>query len=273
MTRIRRSVGGEENVLLTTLFSNRLEEPEVINVVQQIRSEDLKMPMKGSKKVSRAVANETVIEEDVETIEEPTKRDRSKISLDDILLEGEEINWRVNIPRRIPRRKLSLTLATFVFILLCIPGMALFEEKEVGGEKFQAYENEIIVSLPGFFVMAVVIGIITLWIKFISIIRASLVITPERVFYEETRYPPRILWLFGVFRENIIKETLRNQIHSTYTRRQVTNRQAWIEFLRKSLWSLIWMIFFGISIALMLYINEENPEVEGISDLYIITPI
>jgi hypothetical protein len=269
MTRIRRAVGGEENLLLTTLFSNRLEEPEVINVVQQIRSEDLKMPMKGRKKKTRTVGNEIVTEDDIEPVEEPIKQDFSKISLADILLEGEEVNWRVNIPRRIPRRKLSLAFASFVFLVWCIPAMALFSEKEVGAEKFQTYENETIVALPGFYTMIVIIGIITLWIKFYSITRASLIITSKRVFYEETRSPSRILWLFGVFRENIIKETLRNQIHSTYTRRQVTERQAWVEFLKKSLWWFIWLISFSISTALILYVNKENPEIAGIYDLYI----
>ena len=81
--------------------------------------------------------------------------------------------------------------------------------------------------------------------------KASILVTKDRIFYEDRITPPRILYYLGLFDRRLISETLRNQIHSTYTQRQVSQIDAWRLFRRHMFRFIIWGSIFGILIGVI----------------------
>lgn len=260
---VLRQIVGDTNPLVNTLLANRLEEPEVIHTMQVVRSQDLGMPMRYACSESEEPSLEggTDVDADADadsstdipsTIQPhdrsavATMDEDSRISVKDLLFKDEEEILRVSVPKEVPKRLLTLALASLVFLSaaasIFIPVM-LFTDSNIEREEVDTSTSAL------FFIafIAVVIGIVALWMKYYSLRRASLVLTSKRVFYEETRNPPWWLFIFGVFRELIIHETLSDQLHSTYVRRQIAQSRAWRGFVRHILMGTFCSILFGLT--------------------------
>ena len=155
---------------MTTLFSNRLEESEIIRTVQIIRSRDINL---GTNFVNASKLRLTSL----------------SLRINDLLLRNEEIVYETNISRNVPRRKLTLIISTLIFFIwLSLVGIILDSE-------------EIDVDLGGFrplieastFLIAI-IAIIALWVKYYSLFNAKLLLTKDRIFFQDVKDPP--IWLY-----------------------------------------------------------------------------
>jgi hypothetical protein len=229
---ILRQIIGENNQILQTIMTNRLEEEEIVDTVQLIRSVDIGLK-------PRYTQGDTK---------------RPLLTFNDLLLQDEEEVFRTNVSRRVPKRKLTLTIASFIFLIwlpiIFLPISYLDEDDS----QFELLTG-IVVLL---FIIFVIIGIISIWIKYYSLYRASLAVTEKRVFFQDIKNPPWWLYYFGVYRETLTSESLRDQIHSTYNSRQYDQRASWSAFLKHSIgWLLLFMVW-GMSIAIW----EANEHVE-----------
>ncbi|OLS20165.1 MAG: hypothetical protein HeimC2_38550 [Candidatus Heimdallarchaeota archaeon LC_2] len=224
-TYLRELVGGD-NKIMTTLFSNRLEESEIIRTVQIIRSRDINL--------------------------KPNFVDVSKLKLtslslriNDLLLRDEDIIYQTGISRNVPRRKLTLTISTIIFVIwLSLIGVIL--DSELIDIDLGAFRPLIEASAA----MIAIIALIALWVKYYSLFNAKLLLTRDRVFFQDVKDPPIWLYLLGMLSEEHVSEVLRDQVHSTYTSRQLNQTMFFRAFLRhfgKGFTYLIgWLILYGI---------------------------
>ncbi|MHA2089882.1 MAG: hypothetical protein ACW98K_03405 [Candidatus Kariarchaeaceae archaeon] len=244
-TMMRRLIG-EERQVVQTVMSNRLEEKEIIDTVQLIRSTDLGLKSKFS---------------------DDTKQ-RPLLTFNDLLLQNEEEVYRTSVSRRVPKRVLTLSIASLVFLLsfsLIFAPFYLLSEDPGFSEAF----------LGGLFFMtliALIVGLISLWIKYYSLYHASLAVTKERVFFQDIKNPPWWLYYLGVYREVLTSESLRDQIHSTYNSRQYDQRASWGAFLRHFSRWLILLSIWGISMGTWLG-NEQIETEESYTLVTILTDL
>ncbi len=233
ITILREIVGGEDNNILTAIFTNRLEENEIIDVVQTIRSEELSIPMKF----------QTHDKQGENSIQSAT------VGLEDLLLEDEDIVLMTNVSRKVPRRVLTLSIASVTILIWIIPGIAIPASMI---DKNPIYNlSNFIAFFSVVYFTGVLILILFIWIKYYSFFKASLIITENRVFFQDRKKPLRLLYLFGIHDELVINESLRDQIHSTYTNRQFTQKIALKSFLHHCIYWLIWLLIMGFMIDLL----------------------
>jgi len=245
-----RELVGADNQLMTTLLSNRLEESEIIRTVQIIRSRDINL---GTNFVDASKLRLTSL----------------SLRINDLLLRNEEIVYETNISRNVPRRKLTLIISTLIFFIwLILVGIILDSE-------------EIDVDLGGFrplieasaFLIAI-IAIIALWVKYYSLFNAKLLLTKDRIFFQDVKDPPVWLYLLGMLSEEYVSEVLRDQVHSTYTSRQFNQTiffKAFLNYLGKWLVYLIaWGILYGV---IKSNIAEGDTTNEYIKNLDILLPL
>ncbi|MDH5401556.1 MAG: hypothetical protein OEY49_03615 [Candidatus Heimdallarchaeota archaeon] len=247
MTIIRRIVG-EENRLINSIFANRLEEKEVIDIAQIIRATDLDLKPKlfADSKVTNNISKEL-------------KRNR-EIQLDDILLHNEKIIYQNSVSKTLPKRKLTLFIASSMILILLISFLALNLEvfypilQDIGF--FKEY-FEVILFIN---IITHIFMIIALWIVYYSIFKTKFSVTNQRVFHQDTKEPPYFLYITGNHKENIIHETLRNQIHSTFTSRQYFNRKYSRSMIKNITNFIISYVIIGISIGFSLALIDIDAE-------------
>ena len=227
---------------MTTLFSNRLEESEIIDTVQVIRARDINL--------------------------EPNNIDSSKnrltsvsLRINDLLLRDEEIIYETGISRNVPRRKLTLTISTIIFVIwLSLIGVVLdTEEIDIDLGAFRP-----LIEVVTFLIA--VIAIIALWVKYYSLFNAKLVLTKDRLFFQDVKDPPIWLYLLGMLS--------RNQVHSTYTNLQLNQSmffRAFLNYVGKWITYLIgWIIMYGLLQSIMA---EDEITNEYIKNLNILGPL
>ncbi|MCY3412903.1 MAG: hypothetical protein INQ03_14795 [Candidatus Heimdallarchaeota archaeon] len=232
-TIMRELMGGEDNSVITAIFANRLEESEIIDIVQTVREGDIGLEHKFKDKQIMG----------------------AKVNIKDLMLKGEKVVLETNVSRKVPRRKLTLSVASLILMMWMPISIAL--------TLAMAEEYALLASHEIFFgALAFAAGlfsllmIIMIWVKFYSFFKASLIITEKRVFFRDKKVPPLILYLLGVHNELIINESMRSQVHSTYTNRQFAQKAAMLAFIRHSYSWLGWLIVFGILQAIYLSMLE-----------------
>jgi hypothetical protein len=231
LTFMRELVGDDENRVITTLMSNRLEEKEVADTMQIIRAGDTGLRAK--------------LFEDTKYFGSNTELAKSRVKrtlqLDDLLLENEEVLYEANVSRGVPRRTLNLSIAS-LFVLGM--GGVLVVPYSLG-----ATPPDYLPLFTIFSGVALVVMVVAIWLLYYSLFRATIVITEKRIFFMDIKAPPRLLYLMGVTRVSKIEETLQSQIHSTYTSRMFRQQQYWRDLVQ-NWWRLILVgIPFGLSIA------------------------
>ncbi|MHA2055373.1 MAG: hypothetical protein ACW99F_17475, partial [Candidatus Hodarchaeales archaeon] len=245
---LMRRIIGEETKIVQTVMSNRLEEQEIINTVQLIRSVDLGLKPRFT--------------------DDSKMAQRPILTFNDLLLKDEEEVFRTNVSRRVPRRVLTLSVASLIYILwffMILAPFYLLSEDPGFSENF----------LGGLFmisILALIIGLVSLWIKYYSLYHASLAVTKERVFFQDIKDPPWWLYSLGVYREVMTSETLRDQIHSTYSSRQYDQRAYWSAFLRHLFMWFILLAIWGISMGMWLG-NEQIETQESYTLVEILTDL
>ena len=227
-----RHLVGEQTQVLDTLMTNRLEEREVVNTVQIIRSRDVNLkPKLFTSKVESGEKN-------------------VKLTFNHLLLQEEKEIYRTNVSRKVPRRKLTLTFASLVFILW----LPLFFVPFAVDYDYFGEDGKLLDEIGGLIFMIVILGlflgIILIWIKYYSFYKASLAVTKQRIFFQDIKDPPFWLHLLGVYREVITSEALRYQVHSTYNSRQINQKLYWRAFIKHSISWLLLLILWGISTSI-----------------------
>ncbi|MCH8909035.1 MAG: hypothetical protein IH840_18295, partial [Candidatus Heimdallarchaeota archaeon] len=236
-TYVRQFIG-TDNTIVNLIMSNRLEEREIIETVQTVRSGDLNLPTTFDKKSGK----------------------KHRLDIEDLLLTGEEITFQSNVSKTVPRRKLTLFAATLIFgVWISLIFIPLAVVSEIDDSSLSAAAVEFVISLAG---VAAFILIITLWVKYYSLFRASLVLTDQRIFFQDRKKPPWWTYYLGLNQETYTTEALRSEVHSTYTSRQFNQSEFWRLFIKHSfkwLFSLmVWGIIFGLWIG-----SEEAARRDG----------
>ncbi len=244
-----RNLVGSENKMMTTLLSNRLEEEEIIKTVQIIRSNDLNLKTNLSSIGGNALNS-------------------LSLRINHLLLGDEEIVYETNISRNVPRRKLTISIATIILLLSFTLVGAVFATSENDVE-IGAFE-----PILGVITMISMISLVfTLWVKYYSLFNARLVLTNERIFFQDIKDPPIWLYLLGILSEEYLSEVLRDQVHSTYNSRQFNQSIYWRLFIGHAVKWLLYVILWGLFYGLILSINEISPEnanndeIEGLETL------
>ncbi|MCE7734868.1 MAG: hypothetical protein GPJ54_08335 [Candidatus Heimdallarchaeota archaeon] len=245
-----RELIGADNQMMTTLFSNRLEESEIIRTVQVIRSRDINLE-------TNFVAASKL------------KLTSLSLRIDDLLLRNENIIYETGISRNVPRRKLTLVISTIIFLIwFILTGLTLDS-------------NETNVDLgaigPLISVLAFIIGIvaiIALWVKYYSLFNAKLLLTKDRIFFQDVKDPPIWLYLLGMLSEEYVSEVLRDQVHSTYTSRQLNQTEffrAFLNYTRKWFVYLVgWGLIYGI---IQSNVSEDETTNQYVNNLDILGPL
>lgn len=249
-----RELIGSENRIMTTLFSNRLEESEIIKTVQVIRSRDIGL--------SSNIMPDSAL-----------KLRSLSLRIDDLLLQEEKIVYETSISRNVPRRKLTLSIATLVFLFWFALIGVVFDTSDPDTEITTGAFAPILIGLA---FIAGLIALIALWVKFYSLFNAKLVITPERIFFQDVKDPPLWLYLLGVLADEQVSEVLRDQVHSTYNSRQFNQSEYWRSYLTYSrkwlVYLILWGIFYGLAISLSDSIHDDTSN-DFIQNLNLLLPL
>ncbi|MHA2274599.1 MAG: hypothetical protein ACXAC2_02440, partial [Candidatus Kariarchaeaceae archaeon] len=247
-----RNLIGAENRMMTTLLSNRLEEEEIIKTVQIIRSRDLMLQTDLAKA-------------------DKTKFGTLSLRINHLLLKNENIVYETNISRNVPRRKLTLGVATFAYIIWIPLALLIFDNSDeaidIGPFKPILLIITIIISL---------VGLITLWVKYYSLFNANLLLTNERIFFQDIKDPPIWLYMLGILSEEYVSEVLRDQVHSTYNSRQFRQSDYWRLFVHHTkkwfVFVLMWALLYALSLSLTESIHDASDN-NWIESLQILMPL
>jgi hypothetical protein len=226
LTRIRQ-VLGEESVFVRVFFLNRLEEREVVRAVHHIRSKSLNMRSK-------------IVDQEF------FKKRRIHVTVKDLLFPNEKVIFAQSIPRSIPKRNRVILIACIVFLINTIVGWGYL----LAFNTTDLIENELLSIVIYWAVM--LFCLFQLFIIYFSLRKIILYVTPQRVFIEDKTDPPAFLYFSGIYRKSIISETLREQVHSTFTKKQTDQASALTKFVILGLIGSIMMIISGLIVAALL---------------------
>lgn len=245
-----RELVGADNQMMTTLFSNRLEESEIIRTVHIIRSRDINLSPKFA---------------------DTSKLNLTSLSLriDDLLLRDENIIYETSISRNVPRRKLTLVISTFIFLIwFGLIGLTLdSNETNVDLGATQSL-------IEGIVVLVGILAIISLWVKYYSLFNAKLLLTKDRIFFQDVKDPPIWLYLLGMLSEEYVSEVLRDQVHSTYTSRQLNQTEFFRAFLNYTGKWFVYLIGWGLIYGLLQSdIAADETTNEYVKNLDILGPL
>jgi hypothetical protein len=228
-----------------------LEEKEIVDSMQIIRQNDLNLPAK----IHADTKYHGELTKAHEISEEDRKNLSREITIEDLLLNGEEIVYTTNVSRGVPRRILTLSASSFLMFVLAPMGVIPLIQME---EYDSIPSNAVIPLITTLMVLGVIAAILALWVRFFSLYRATLWITTDRILLSDVKRVPRILYYLGIFRESIIEETLRNEIHSTFTSRQFSQRASFRELLGHIYRGSIAIIVYGICVATTFVLLEGS---------------
>ena len=264
-----RSFIGDETSIFSVLLSNRLEEREIINTVQILRAREFDLqPKLFEKKIKKELVRlrkfrlrkrnkngvEKISENDAPVIESATNLPKSaRLSLDDLLLIDEKIEWRKDIAYPLRSKKLSLIIGSIVYFLFAslMFTAAVIYQFDLG-ENILSYGGfNTPLALSGFMIMGIVYGLLLL--KYYSFRRLSIIITKRRIFYESVRLPPKWLFVLGFFRDVFIRETLIDQLQTLKMKRNVIHKLRANNFTREFKNGLFWLLM----LVLIIYIRLE----------------
>ena len=247
-TGLRKMIGFQ-NPLVNTIMTNRLEESEIAEVIQLVRSRDFNL------KPSLDNIN-----------------DDFQLSVKELLLPDEEINITQNISRKIPKRRRVLILATLIFMLWLL---------SIGGSYTivteQSHLNE---TVAGSIMFLAMLGgmylLIMLWIKYYSLFRSTLIITNHRIFLQHRKNPPKILFYFGVLSELHVTEAVLSEVSSIYSSRDLKQLDYWRSGMGYLWRFIISTIMFGIILSILVSLSDNVDTSSGLLNqdtLHMITPI
>jgi len=270
-TRLRQFIGSEQGIF-TRMLANRLEEKEIINAVQVLRSNQLGLKTQiFEEEIAKNIQNQENGDELAREFDKKyfiskrfsksklQKRKRIQLSLEDILLKDEEVVWEKIIPYPLNWKVFTLFVASIVF-LLTLPAMLIVSlQFQVDVANYSITTTDLNQGLTGIIFVVAAIEYLVFQLKYFSLRRKSMVITKNRVFYEELVRPPKWLFFLGIFKESYIRESMISQLQIVSSGMYLVGGYHWekfLEYLKRTISrSIFYFIAFNLSLLIISYWN------------------
>ena len=200
-------------------------------------------------------------------------RRRIQLSLEDILLKDEEVVWEKIIPFPLNWKFATMLSATTMFILtlpaIFYVGLSINLDTQNYTVSFSNI-NPVVTFIC--FITSVIMYFV-FQLKYFSLRRKSMVITKNRVFYEELVRPPKWLFFLGIFKESYIRESMVNQLQIVGSGAYIAGGYHWERFIENLKQLIIRSILYFLTLNLSLLILTYWRNVPAASEFYILTQI
>ncbi|MCY3413821.1 MAG: hypothetical protein INQ03_19410 [Candidatus Heimdallarchaeota archaeon] len=280
LTTLRRYIG-DESSLFGKILTNRLEEKEIIQIMQILRSRDIKLPVRDfGKVVNRAMFEyqEALHREqgtDITEIQQIRANTIAKkhekllhLRVEDLLLVNEPVIWKKSVDYPIRLKTISIFCGSLILIIFYL----IISNNFLDPVLDRSYtESSDIFGIPILTLLLLSMLTILLWLKFYSLQKVIIRMTPNRIFFEHRRHPPRLFYLIGINRETTIYEALLTQIQNITAKKNYVSghgARLFLTYMLKTLISLIILVLLTYFREIFLPSIQLFPRVELVLFLF-----